>query len=78
VLIRAIAAAGIWPVCLTCPKARRDLEIGIMRLQRRWMRWIFEEVETFNTRMPWERGYARKGWKSKANILKLPRLKARA
>jgi len=42
------------------------------------MKWVFEEVETFNTLMPWERGYARKGWKGKPSVLKLPLLKARA
>jgi len=34
-----------------------------MKTQRRWMRWVFKEVETFNTRMPWERGYGRRDWK---------------
>jgi len=28
---------------------------GLMRKQRRWMKWVFEEVETFDTVLPWSR-----------------------
>ena len=48
-----------------------------MKIKRRWMRWVFDEVETFDTRMPWERGYARKGWKKKPTVLSAQRLLAR-
>jgi len=48
-----------------------------MAKQRRWMKWVLEEAETFNTIMPWERGYARTGWKTKLETLPLPRLFAR-
>ncbi len=35
-----------------------------MRKQRRWMKWIFAEVETFDAILPWERGYKRMNWKT--------------
>jgi len=34
-----------------------------MTTQRRWMRWIFDEVEVFDTVMPWERKAARWRWR---------------
>jgi len=49
-----------------------------MRTKRRWMIWVLEEVETFDTPMPWERGYFRKGWKKPAARRKTPLLAARA
>jgi hypothetical protein len=48
-----------------------------MRPKRRWMRWIFEEVDQFDTVLPWERGYRRSGWKTPPVTSKLPRLLAR-
>jgi len=33
-----------------------------MPKQRRWMRWVFEEVETFDTVLPWSRHAPRGLW----------------
>ena len=42
-----------------------------MNGRRRWMKWIFEEVETFDTPMPWSRSARTGAWKrhlSKASL----------
>jgi len=47
-----------------------------MRVKRRWMKWIFEEADTLDVAMPWERGANRTIWHRhfvSSNILKLPR-----
>jgi hypothetical protein len=48
-----------------------------MNVQRRWMKWIFEEVETFDARLPWERGVRDGAWKRRLSSTAL-RLIARA
>ena len=34
-----------------------------MNVKRRWMKWVFEEVENFDVVMPWERGAKPSRWK---------------
>lgn len=36
-----------------------------MRKQRRWMKWVFEEVDQFQVILPWERGANRKAWRKR-------------
>ncbi len=34
-----------------------------MAVKRRWMKWIFEEVENMEVTLPWERGADRRAWR---------------
>ncbi len=46
-----------------------------MAVKRRWMKWIFEEVENMEVTLPWERTADRRAWRrhlsGKSPLLKL-------
>ena len=49
-----------------------------MQIKRRWMRWVFEEVESAEFTMPWERGKRTGAWKQKCTPASFRQLIARA
>jgi len=39
-----------------------DDRIRMMRIKKRWIKWIVEEADAFDTVLPWERGADRSAW----------------
>lgn len=40
-----------------------------MRKQSRWMKWIIEESDTFQVKMPWDRRVRNPKWKKRISTI---------
>lgn len=49
-----------------------------MPTQRRWMKWVIEEANSFDTVLPWERRANRTHWRRHLATVSLKKLLARA
>ena len=45
--------------------ARKGDRSFVMRKKSRWMNWVLEEADRFDTAMPWERRVRTGGWKKR-------------